>query len=204
VRLVFTGHIAGAGSGSGLRIVVGAWDRSPFGAFTDVMLQTADDERVLLAPDDTIADFVSSTYRFDRVQLGDVSSTLDAQQLTVSTEEFEARIRLGGPAPVDRLLRLVPSRLATSPRWLRAIDPVAARVVPGVHTFGTAGNGRVEYYGVRRSRRITAVDGHYRGVSLDGLAPLRPPVSFGFSSAPSAPQIVSVTTTIDESGKAIR
>ena len=76
MRLVFTGHIAGAGSGSGLRIVVGAWDRSPFGAFTDVMLQTADDERVLLAPDETIADFVSSTYRFDRVQVGDVSSTL--------------------------------------------------------------------------------------------------------------------------------
>ena len=169
------------------------------------MLQTADDERVLLAPDDTIADFVSSTYRFDRVELGDVSSALDAQQLNVSApRNFEARIGLGGPAPVDRLLRLVPSRLATSPRWLRAIDPVAARVVPGVHTYGTAGNGRVEYYGVRRSRRITAIDGHYRGVPLGGLAPLRPPVSFGFSSAPSSPQIVSVTTTIDESGKAIR
>ena len=204
MRRVFTGHIAGAGTGAGLRIVVGAWDHSPFGAFTDVMLQTADDERVLLAPDDTIADFVSSTYRFDRVQLGEVSSTLDAQQLTVSTEGFEARIGLGGPAPIDRLLRLVPSRLATSPRWLRVIDPVAARVVPGVHTYGTAGNGRVEYYGVRRSRRITAIDGHYRGASFGGLAPLRPPVSFGFSSAPSSPQIVSVTTTIDESGQAIR
>src|SRR4051812_6611571 len=109
------------------------------------MLQTADDERVLLAPDDTIADFVSSTYRFDRVQLGGVSSTLDPQQLTVSTEEFEARIRLGGPAPVDRLLRLVPSRLATSPRWLRAIDPGAARGGPRVHTYGAAGNGRGGY-----------------------------------------------------------
>ncbi len=204
MRLVFTGHIAGAGTGSGLRIVIGAWDDSPFGAFTDVMLQTADDERVLLAPDDTIADFVSSTYRFDRVQLGRLSSTLDGQQLTVATEDFEARILIGGPAPIDRLLRLVPPRLATSPRWLRAIDTVASRVVAGVHTYGTAGNGRVEYYGVRRSRRITAIDGHYRGASLGGLAPLQPPVSFGFSSAPSLPQIVSVTTTIDESGKAIR
>jgi hypothetical protein len=36
VRRVFTGHIAGAGSSSGLRIVVGIWDESPFGAFTDV------------------------------------------------------------------------------------------------------------------------------------------------------------------------
>ena len=204
MRRVFTGHIAGAGSGSGLRMVVGAWDQSPFGAFTDVMLQTADDERVLLAPSDTVADFVSSTYHFDRVEVGEVTSHLGAAVLTVTTENFDARIGIGGPAPVDRLLRLVPRPLATSPRWLRAIDPVAARVVPGVHTYGTAGNGRAEYYGVRRSRRITAIDGHHHGVPFGGLAALRPPVSFGFSSAPASPQIVSVTTTIDDSGQAIR
>lgn len=204
MRLVFTGHIAGAGSASGLRIVVGAWDESPFGAFADVMLQTADDERVLLAPDDTIADFVATTYQFDRVEVGDVSAAVESDALTVSTESFDARIGVGGPAPVDWLLRALPRRLATAPRWLKATDPVAAKVVPGVHTYGTAGNGRVEYYGARRSRRITTLDGHYRGVPFGALAPLRPPVSFGFSSTPASPQIVSVTTTIDESGQAIR
>ncbi len=204
MRLVFTGHIAGAGTGSGLRIVVGAWDESPFGAFTDVMLQTADDERILLAPTEAVAEFVSTTYRFDRVELGELSADLDAGKLTVAGENFEARIGIGGSAPVDRLLRFVPPRLATAPRWLRAIDPVASRMVPGVHTYGSAGNGRVEYYGVRRSRRITAIEGHYRGAPFGGIAPLSPPVSFGFSSAPAAPQIVAVTTTIDESGQAIR
>ena len=204
MRRVFTGHIAGAGTGSGLRIVVGAWARSPFGAFTDVMLQTAEDERVLLAPDDAVADFVSSTYRFDRVEVGEVSAALSADLLEISTQSFDARLGIGGPAPIDRLLRLVPPFLATSPPWLKTINPVAARVVPGVRTYGTAGNGRAEYYGVRRSRRITAIEGHYREVALGGLAPLRPPVSFGFSSAPATPQIVSVTTTIDESGQAIR
>lgn len=204
MRLVFTGHIAGVGSASGLRIVVGAWDRSPFGAFADVMLQTADDERVLLAPDDDVAELVSSTYQFDRVEVVAVSAVLGADVLTVTAAAFAARIAIGGPAGVDRLLRLVPRRLAASTRWLRLIDPIAARVVPGVHTYGTAGNGRVEYYGVRRSRSITAIDGHYRGAPFGGLAPLRPPVSFGFSSAPSSPQIVSVTTTIDDPGQAIR
>jgi len=204
VRLVFTGHIAGAGSSSGLRIVVGSWHESPFGAFTDVMLQTADDERVLLAPDDEVAEFVASTYRFDRVEVGDVSADLGAELLTVATGSFDARIGIDGPTRIDSLLRLVPRRLAGSPRWLRAIDPVAARVVPGVRTYGTAGNGRAEYYGVRRSRRITTIDGHYRGVPFGDLAPLRPPVRFGFSSAPSSPQIVSVTTTIEENGQAIR
>ena len=199
MRLVFTGHIAGAGTASGLRIVVGRWHASPFGSFTDVMLQTADDERVLLAPDETIAEFVSSTYHFDRVEFGESSAELRTDLLTVRAEQFAARMHIGGAAPVDALLRFVPGRLATSPRWLRAIDPIAARIVPGVHTYGTAGNDRVEYYGVRRSRRIVAIDGQYRGVSFGGLTPLRPPVNFGFSSAPASPQIVAVTTTIDES-----
>ena len=204
MRRVFTGHIAGAGTGSGLRIVVGKWDESPFGSFTDAMLQTADDERVLLAPTEGIAEFVSSTYHFDRVELGELSGELTADVLTVEADHFDARIHIGGASPVDALLRLVPPRLATSPRWLRVIDPIASRVVRGVHTYGTAGNGRAEYYGVRRSRRITAIDGHHRGVPFDGLAPLRPPVSFGFSSAPASPQIVAVTTTIDEVEQAIR
>ena len=91
----------------------------------------------------------------------------------------------------------MPPRLATAPAWLRAIDPVASRLITGVRTAGSAGNGRREYYGVRRTRRIAAVDGRFRGVDLGGLAPLDPPVRFGFSSAPAAPQMVSVTTTID-------
>ena len=35
-RLVFTGHIAGFGTGSGVRMVVGSWRESPFGRFADV------------------------------------------------------------------------------------------------------------------------------------------------------------------------
>jgi hypothetical protein len=68
---------------------------------------------------------------------------------------------------------------------------------PGVHTAGTAGNGRREYYGVRRTRRITTVAGQFRGADLGDLTALTPPVRFGFASAPADPQIVSVTTTID-------
>jgi hypothetical protein len=66
-----------------------------------------------------------------------------------------------------------------------------------VHTAGTAGNGRREFYGVRRTRRILDLHGEFRGADLGGLAELRPPVRFGFSSAPAVPALVSVTTTID-------
>jgi hypothetical protein len=94
-------------------------------------------------------------------------------------------------------LRLVPGPIATAPLWLRAIDPVAARLMPGVRTAGTAGNGRREFYGVRRTRRVLDLHGQFQGLDLGGLADLVPPVRFGFSSAPAVPALVSVTTTID-------
>jgi hypothetical protein len=49
-RLRFSGAIAGAGSSSGVRLVVGRWLDSPLGAFADVMVQDAAGNRTLLAP----------------------------------------------------------------------------------------------------------------------------------------------------------
>ena len=46
----FEGHIAGIGTTSGTRLVIGRWDTSPFGSFTDVMLEDAAGRRTLLAP----------------------------------------------------------------------------------------------------------------------------------------------------------
>jgi hypothetical protein len=196
-RAVFTGHIAGFGSGSGVRMVVGSWLTSPFGRFADVMVETADDERILLAPTDEVAEFISATYSFDRIQTGPVMVEQTATAFAVTAPELDITCRIGGPAAFDWLLRLVPGRIATAPLWLRAIAPAAALLVPGVRTAGTAGHGRREYYGVRRTYRIAELSGTFRGDDLGGLAELQPPVRFGFSSAPSTPQLVSVTTTID-------
>ena len=150
-RLAFTGHIAGFGSVLGVRMVLGVWDQSPFGAFADVMVQTADDERILLAPTAQIAEFVSATYHFDRIELGPVRTQRSRRALTVSTPVLQATVSIGGPAPIDWLLRLVPGRLATAPWWLRTIDPVASRIVRGVRTAGSAGNGRREAVRARSS-----------------------------------------------------
>ncbi len=67
--LRFRGRIAGWGTASGTRVVVGRWDASPFGAFADVMVERPDGERLLLAPSRPVAELVASTYRFDRVVL---------------------------------------------------------------------------------------------------------------------------------------
>jgi hypothetical protein len=196
-RLVFRGTIAGLGTTAGIRMVIGTWRESPLGSFADVMVEDAAGVRTLLAPTADVAEFVSETYTFDRVELGPVDSRVTADGFTLTAPGLDLSATLGGPAPFDWLLRLVPAPLAAAPIWLRAINPVASRLVPGVQTAGTAGHDRREYYGVRRTRLIASVTGAFGGVDLGGLAPLEPPVRFGFSSAPPTPQLVSVTTTID-------
>lgn len=197
MRTRFSGHIAGFGTAAGIRFVVGIWHSSPFGGFADVMVQNADNVRTLLAPDDRVAEFVATTYSFDEVRIGAVTADLTADSLTVRAPGLDVTARLGGPARFDALLRLVPPPLGRAPWWLRLINPIAGVLVPGVHTAGSAGNGRREYYGVRRTRRIEAVSGHLDGTALGGLTDLHPPVQFGFSSAPVDPQLATVTTTID-------
>jgi hypothetical protein len=196
-RIVFRGNIAGLGTTSGVRLVIGTWRESPLGAFADVMAEDADGVRTLLAPNAEVAEFVSETYTFDHIEIGPVDSRVDADGFSLTAPGLELEATLGGPAPFDWLLRLVPAPLSGAPLWLRAINPVASRLVPGVQTAGTAGRGRREYYGVRRTRRIASVRGTFRDADLGELAPLDPPVRFGFSSAPPTPQLVSVTTTID-------
>jgi hypothetical protein len=195
-RLVFTGHIAGFGTTAGVRIVVGSWQESPFGRFADIMLETAEGRRILLAPSPQVAEFVSETYTFDQVEIGPVVVDREADRFSVDAPQLAVTAELGGPAPFDWLLRLVPAPLSRAPWWLRGINPVATRLVPGVRTAGSAGRDRREYYGVRRTRRITAVQGTFGAIDLGAVADIDPPVRFGFSSAPPTPQLVSVTTTI--------
>ncbi|MHA7190128.1 hypothetical protein ACX80N_07540 [Arthrobacter sp. MDT2-16] len=192
----FEGHIAGIGTTSGTRLVIGRWDTSPFGSFTDVMLEDAAGRRMLLAPGQEIADYVRATYTFDDVVLTPVTSTLTSDRLVVEAGELHVRAGIGGVTLLGRLLGLVPTGLATHPRWLALVNPVASRLVKGVATAGSAGHGRTEYYGATSARAISGATATWRGVDLGTLAPVSPPVRFGFSSAPPRPQLVAVTTTI--------
>ena len=60
----FEGRICGVGTREGSRIVVGRWDRSPLGEFADVMVESRDGHRLLVAPSRAVAEYVGSTYRF--------------------------------------------------------------------------------------------------------------------------------------------
>lgn len=193
----FNGAIAGAGSTSGIRVVVGRWDDSPFGSFADVMLAEPDGTRVLLAPDDRVAEFVSTTYHFDRVQVGPVSVAVDGDSWRVTTAELELTFVVGRRLRLGWLLRMVPRRLATAPALARITDPVARVLLRGVRTRGSAGNGRREYYGATDLHRIECLTGTWQGSDLGSLAPVIPEPGFGFGSTPRTPSVTSLVTTVE-------
>ncbi|WP_190018067.1 hypothetical protein [Streptomyces lucensis] len=195
-RWRFDGWIAGIGTKSGTRVVLGHWPGSPFGPFSDVMLEQADGHRLLLAPDRRTADFIARTYTFDEVRVVPVEVQVGADHWTVTAGELLGlRLTVGRRGLPGLALRAVPGALAARPSWTVVTDPVA-RVLLGARTRGSAGGGRREWYGARDLRPITAASALHEGRDLGGLAPVDPAVRFGFGSTPRAPALVRVTTTV--------
>ena len=184
------------GTTSGVRVVVGWWRRTPWGEFADVMVEEPGGHRVLLAPDRRVAELLEQTYGFDEVVTGPVQVVALGRALRVHGRDLDLGITVGGPTLLGGLLALLPRRLATSPRWLTMIDPAARMIMKGVRTKGTAGAGRTEFYGAYGLRRVDCVFGTWRGADLGILAPVEPPVRFGFGSTPRQPVVTSLVTTI--------
>ncbi|MFJ8360921.1 hypothetical protein [Streptomyces sp. NPDC093984] len=195
VRLRFDGWIAGIGTSSGTRVVVGHWARSPFGPFTDVMLERKDGHRVLLAPSARTARFVAGTYVFDEVRVVPVAVEAGRGECAVVAPPLDLRFVTGRRGPMGLLLTAVPGPLAARPAWAVLVAP-AARALLGVRTHGSAGAGRYEWYGAKDLRPVTEAWGVYEGEDLGSLAPVEPAVRFGFGSTPRRPCLMRVTTTV--------
>lgn len=195
-RLRFDGWIAGLGTTSGTRIVVGRWRRTPFGSFTDVMIEDSSGHRTLLAPRAEVADFIAATYTFDEIKIVHVGVTQKRREWAVTAGELHLAFELGRRTKIGWLLKLVPGPLAARPAWVALIDRPAGMIMKGVRTKGSAGNGRREWYGARDLQPITAAVAWLDRSDLGGLAQVVPPVRFGFGSVPPAPALVRVTTTV--------
>ncbi|MFE9444742.1 hypothetical protein ACFYO2_38530 [Streptomyces sp. NPDC006602] len=196
-RLRFDGWIAGLGTSSGTRVVLGHWPRSPFGPFSDVMLERADGERVLMAPTRETADFVSATYVFDTVCVVPVRVSVDGDTWTVTAGSLVLRFTTGRRGLPGLLLCAVPGALARRPAWSAMMDLPARVLLPGVRTRGSAGGGGREWYGPRDLRPLRAVSAVFEGGDLGAMAPVGPPVRFGFGSVPRKPALTQVTTTVE-------
>ncbi|KUJ67725.1 hypothetical protein ACZ90_25700 [Streptomyces albus subsp. albus] len=198
----FDGWIAATGTTSGTRVVLGHWTRSPFGGFSDVMVERPGGERLLLAPTDETAEFIAGTYVFDEVRVVPVTvrtrgAVARGAVWTVAAGPLELRFTLGQRGPLGCFLRAVPGAVAARPAWAAFADLPARLLLPGVRTRGSAGRGRREWYGARDLLPVTAAEGVLESGDLGRLAPVRPPVRFGFGSPPRTSALVRVTTTVE-------
>ncbi|MFH8658075.1 hypothetical protein [Streptomyces afghaniensis] len=196
-RSRFDGWIAGVGTSSGTRVVVGHWQRSPFGPFSDVMIERADGERLLLAPSRRTADFVGGLYGFDEVRVVPVDVSVADDTWTVTAGPLELRFTVGRRRPAGILLRSVPGVLAARPAWAALTNGPAHLLPTHVRTRGRAGARHREWYGVRDLRPVGAVSAVFEGLGLGATAPVEPPVRFGFGSVPRKPSLMRVTTTVE-------
>lgn len=191
----FTGHIAGLGTSTGVRLVVGVWDESPFGRFADVMVEDASGHRTLLVARRAVADFVASAYAFDEVRIEPVSVER-GEEWSVHTRSLQLRFTPGQRLWIAPFLGLVPSPVRRSATWAKVCNPVAGRLMPGVRTYGSAGNGSSEWYAASDVRRLVDARATWEGEELGELGPVDPPVRFGFGSAPARPTLTSLTSYV--------
>ncbi|MGI8900659.1 MAG: hypothetical protein ACR2HA_06975 [Nocardioides sp.] len=173
------------------------WNRTPWGPFSDVMVETSAGHRVLLAPTAGVADFIGSTYTFDEVRIEPVTVAESPTDWTVTAPSLALGIGIGRRTTLGRLLHVLPARLVTEPVWASAADPISRVVMRGVRTRGSADGGRREWYGATDVHEVLWLTGTFDGADLGGLAPVDPPCRFGFSSTPRSPSVTDLVTTVD-------
>ena len=192
-RLVLRGVIASSGFSSGHRVVVGHWWQSPIGAFTDVMWAEPDGLKVLYVPDDRVARFVTSVYRFDRIEIEPFRTRAVDRSLVV---ELDGRVL---SFVAGRGIPLPGPRPAALTRW---VERPLARLVLGVRTYGVSPTGVREWYQAAWWRPLRSAAASIDGVDLGDRGPVDPPVRFGFSEPPRRPCMVGLRTLlVDPSGR---
>lgn len=197
------GHIAGAGTSSGVRLVLGAWLRSPWGAFADLMLARPDGTRVLYAPSSDLAGVVADLYTFDEVTTAPVrlhrTGTGRHSHWQVQAGPVHWSFTLGRRHPAGVALAAVPGPIARSLPYARALKPLAQALMPGVNTHGSARPGRMQWYGAADLHLIATSTVMIGEVDQGSLAPVRPSPSFGFGSVPQIPSVTRLSSLIRES-----
>lgn len=181
------GSISSAGFAGGNRFVVGHWERSPIGPFGDVMWGTPDGQRILLAGNQKVADFVTSIYNFDDVRIGDLQTESDGRVTTV--EGLGLNLHLSGG-----IARVIPFSRPLS--FTRFVERPLAKFLMGVETFGTSSRGVSEWYQAKQWRWVKSGTAVLDGNNLGELSNFSQPIEVGFSEPPTKPAIVSLQVAI--------
>ncbi|MDP9420284.1 MAG: hypothetical protein M3P53_09090 [Actinomycetota bacterium] len=185
------GVIASAGFSSNHRFVVGHWDQSPLGPMDDVMWARPDGERVLIVDRPATGAFITSVYRFDRVEVLPLSVRTDVDTLLVTAGELRLALRAG------RTWR-IPFRRLRSRTSLRPIERLVARILLDVRTLGTSPTGVREWYRASEYRPVVAAEAALAGHDLGPLTRFPQPARFGFSEPPRRPAIVRARPRLED------
>jgi hypothetical protein len=196
-REQFTGWIAGLGTDSGHRVVIGHWRTSPYGAVTDVMVEDPAGHRTLYAPTPQLAEFLSAAYGFHDIQVATCSARRSGPCWTVQTGPLQLSFTIGRRNLLGWLLWAMPAALARTPWWVGLMDLPARWLLPGVRTRGRTRDGRRQWYGAQDLHPIIAAEAALYRRDLGALRAVQPPVGFGFGSVPGRPSLIYLTTMIE-------
>lgn len=189
---IFDGRISSCGFSSGDRIVIGDWEKSPLGAFTNVMWAKPDGTRVLLTPSQEHADYVSSLYNFEEVQIVAIETIRKNRSMEVNAGDLNVSLKWkrGFSVPFNR------------PRWFIAtIEQVVAKLLFGTKTFGRTCNGLREWYCVRSLSKINNANASWEGEDFGSKSNFEITACFGFSEPPKKPSSVRVRSMIENNDK---
>ncbi len=182
------GVIASSGFASGDRVVIGHWRSSPIGPLSDVMWAAPDGRRTLFVGAARAADYITSIYDFDAVEVGELSVVGDDRSLEARVGDRWVRLTGGRRIPVLPVPR---------PRWFTtAFEAPLARAILGVEAVGTSPRGVREWYQARWVRRVVEAEARIGGRDLGAFGDVWPPVGVGFSEPPRFPSLVRVDTRV--------
>lgn len=186
---ILEGAIIGAGFGSGDRVVIGQWDRSPIGSFCDIMWAEPDGWKTLFVARAGVGEFISAIYDFDAVIVDSslqVGTTMKRGDVSWSRGTMEFSFGVGAPFP-------------PRPDWVtKKLERPIARKLLGVETNGVSPTGVEETYKAGRLRRITDGWAVVAGRDLGPIGPPTPACGFGFSEPPPFASITEVTSVLED------
>ncbi len=184
---VFKGRVISSGFLTGDMVVIGDWDNSPHGHFTNLMWAKPDGTRVLIAPSQELADFVSSLYSFEEVMVSRLEIKRTDKSIEVSCDLGRVYMEWGITLPLPFY----------RPRWfIASFEAPFARLLFGTKTHGITMNGRKEWYHVRGLSRMKSVELNLDGRSSNQMTGMAPSACFGFSNPPRMPLSVRVDSHI--------
>ncbi len=188
---IFDGRISSCGFSSGDRIVVGDWEKSPLGPFTNVMWAKPDGTRVLLSPSKEHADYVSTLYNFEEVHIVPIEANKQRRGVEIVAGclniSFEWKRGIGIPF--------------SRPRWfISTIEQWFAGVVFGTKTHGITCNGLREWYCIYNLSTIKCAEASCDGRDLGSISKFEIDACFGFSEPPKKPSSVRLRSMIESGG----